>query len=121
MKTEECHMKIGLLGFGVVGGGVYEWISGRSDMRESIAEICTKQYGMNLHPGDITDCYGCCATSGRLFSGCQNCKIRKCALLKNIESCAFCPEYACPTLLDHFTHEPEAKIRLEEIRKTNKY
>jgi len=90
-------------------------------MRESIAEICTKQYGMNLHPGDITDCYGCCATSGRLFSGCQNCKIRKCALLKNIESCAFCPEYACPTLLDHFTHEPEAKIRLEEIRKTNKY
>lgn len=25
-------MKIGLLGFGVVGGGVYEWISSRSDM-----------------------------------------------------------------------------------------
>lgn len=32
-------MKIGLLGFGIVGGGVYEWISDRSDM-EIIKVFC---------------------------------------------------------------------------------
>jgi hypothetical protein len=32
-------------------------------MRESIAELCTKQYGMNLQPEDITDCDGCRANA----------------------------------------------------------
>ena len=46
--------------------------SHRQAMKESIAKICNRQYGMNLKPEDITDCDGCRANSGRLFSGCQS-------------------------------------------------
>lgn len=94
--------------------------SRRQTMRESIAELCTKQYGMNLQPEDITDCDGCRANTGRLFSGCLNCEIRKCVLLKNNESCAFCKDYVCEILQKHFLLDPEAEIRLEEIRNPGK-
>jgi hypothetical protein len=86
-------------------------------MRESIAELCTKQYGMNLQPEDITDCDGCSANTGKLFSGCWDCEIRKCAIQKHVESCAFCNDYACNILQEHFSHDPEAQIRLEDIRR----
>jgi hypothetical protein len=76
-------------------------------MRESIAEQCSKVYGMNLQPEDITHCDGCRVDTGRLFSGCFNCEVRKCASLKNIESCAYCSYY------------PGSQIRLEEIRHTS--
>ena len=32
-------------------------------MREAIAEQCSKHYGMNLNPEDITDCDGCRANT----------------------------------------------------------
>lgn len=87
-------------------------------MRESIAEQCAEHYGMDLHPDDITDCDGCLANTGRLFSGCLQCEIRKCAREKGIENCAYCDDFACKILLDHFSLDPGAKTRLEEIRKT---
>lgn len=85
-------------------------------MRESIAELCTKQYRMNLQSEDITDCDGCRAGTGRLFSGCLSCRIRKCASRKNILNCAFCSDYACEILTEHFLHEPDAQSQLEKIR-----
>jgi len=89
-------------------------------MRESIAEQCSEIYGMNLQLEDINDCNGCRANSGRLFSGCLNCEIRKCASQRNIESCAFCSDYACGILKEHFSHDSSAQTRLEEIRQANK-
>jgi len=89
-------------------------------MRESIAEQCRKSYGMNLDPDDITACDGCSARYGRLFSGCLNCLIRQCAIRKNIESCAICYEYICEHLETHFSSDPEARDRLEEIRRSLK-
>ena len=91
----------------------------QQSLRKSIVKLCTEQYVMNLLPEDVTDCDGCRANTGRLFSGCYNCRIRQCASNKNIESCAFCDDYACETLLEHFTHDPEARTRLDKIRKTN--
>jgi hypothetical protein len=85
-------------------------------MRESIVELCSQQYGMNLRLEDITDCDGCRANDERLFSGCLNCEIRKCAGKKNIENCAYCNNYACEILKKHFLLDPGAKTRLEEIR-----
>jgi hypothetical protein len=89
-------------------------------IRESIAEQCSKLYGMNLQLEDITDCDGCRANTGRLFSGCSNCEIRKCAVQKNIENCAYCNDYACERLKEHFSHDSIAQNRLEEIRHANK-
>lgn len=91
-------------------------VSQQQTMRKSIAELCAKIYGMNLQPEDITDCDGCRANTGRIFSGCLNCEIRKCASEKNIDSCAFCNNYACEILEKHFLLDSSAKIRLEEIR-----
>jgi len=94
--------------------------SQQQTMRESIAEQCNNLYGMNLKSEDITDCDGCRANTGRIFSGCLSCEIRKCASTKNIDSCAFCNDYACTILEKHFSLDPSAKIRLEEIRQRNK-
>ena len=93
--------------------------SHQQTMRKSIVEKCSMHYGMNLQPEDITDCDGCRANTGRLFSGCLNCEIRKCAIEKNIESCAYCSDYACEILKKHFSLDPSAQTRLEEIRQAN--
>jgi len=85
-------------------------------MRISIVQLCSEKYGMNLQPEDITDCDGCRANTGRLFSGSWNCEIRKCASRRNLESCAYCPEYTCDILNEFLRREPDAQARLERIR-----
>lgn len=85
-------------------------------MRAEIARLLKEQYGMNYQPEEITDCDGCRTEGGRLFSGCKNCLIRKCAREKELASCAYCTEYACERLETFFAAEPTAKARLDEIR-----
>ena len=85
-------------------------------MRVSIAEQCASYYGLNFKPEDINDCDGCCSATGRLYSGCAKCEIRKCATLRAKENCAYCEDYACDKLKEHFTIDPSAQRRLEEIR-----
>jgi hypothetical protein len=91
----------------------------RQTMTTGIAQICREKYGLNLQPQDVKDCDGCRSATGRLFSGCANCEIRKCALDRKVSSCAFCDDYACPQLLKHFETDPHARIRLEQIRKVS--
>jgi hypothetical protein len=86
-------------------------------MRVSIAHECFEHYGMRMLPEEVNDCDGCRANTGRLFSSCRNCAIRKCASAKELESCAYCDEYACDKLGEMFRLDPEAKSRLEKIRK----
>ena len=88
----------------------------KQEMRNQIAKLCNEKYGMHMVPEDINDCDGCKADSGRLFSGCQNCEIRKCANDRNIENCAYCTDYACDKLGKIFAEDPNAKNRLDEIR-----
>lgn len=88
----------------------------RQAMRVSIARICSGQYGMNVLPQDVTDCDGCRGETGRLFSGCVRCEIRPCAIAHKLESCAFCNEYGCDKLVQHFRSDPTAEKRLHAIR-----
>ncbi len=88
-------------------------------MRIAIAKECSELYHMELKPEDVTDCDGCIANTGRLFSGCVNCNIRACAKEKGVENCARCLEYVCGNLMEMFVHDPDAKTRLDEIRKGN--
>jgi hypothetical protein len=90
--------------------------SKRHSMRETIAQMCREQYGMNLQLQDITDCDGCRSGTDRLFFGCANCEIRVCAIDKKLTSCAFCPDYACEKLLKHFKSDPSAQSRLDKLR-----
>ena len=81
-----------------------------------IINICKAQYGINYTHEDITGCDCCKSQGGILFSGCKNCKIRRCAVKKGIENCAYCKEYACEELSGLITAEPGAKTRLDTIR-----
>ncbi len=85
-------------------------------MRIEISQLLNGQYGMNYELEEITDCDGCRTEGGRLFSGCKNCLIRKCAREKGLENCAYCAEYACERLEAFFSSDQNAKIRLDEIR-----
>jgi hypothetical protein len=84
-------------------------------LRKSIAEQCSQLYGMNMQLEDVSDCDGCLSNSGRLFSGCNQCEIRKCAIRQNILNCAICSDFVCSILKEHFLHDPDAQIRLEKI------
>ena len=85
-------------------------------MRTGIAKVCSEQYGLNYELSDISDCDGCNTENGRLFSGCNDCAIRKCAKQKAVENCAFCPEYSCQKLESFFVHDSDAKTRLDKVR-----
>jgi hypothetical protein len=90
-------------------------------MREDIVVAIKKYLGEEKRVEDITDCDGCKVQSGRLFSNCQKCLIRKCASEKGLENCAYCGEYACEKLSKFFDSEGEqagAKKRLDAIRKS---
>lgn len=86
------------------------------EMRKMIAENCFEIYRLSISPEQINDCDGCKLLTGRLFSGCQVCNIRKCAIEKRMEHCAFCDDFACSNLKEVFSREPEAKMRLDAIR-----
>lgn len=89
----------------------------KQQMRESIVKQCAEQYHMQLRLEDITDCDGCRANTGRLFSGCFECQIRKCAMERKIENCAYCNDYLCGKLEKHFLLNPDSEKNLKEIRK----
>jgi hypothetical protein len=87
-------------------------------MRADIARYIREHFDPNCKVEDITDCDGCKTQGGRLFSGCSKCQVRKCAIEKGVENCAYCKEYACENLEKLFTTEADAKANLEEIRKS---
>jgi hypothetical protein len=100
------------------------WATGESDklkqegMRIEIARLIHDHYNMDIRLEDVTDCDGCRSETGRLFSSCAKCEIRKCAQERKLENCAYCTDYACEKLQKLFATDTSARPRLEEIRKT---
>lgn len=90
--------------------------SKQAEMRMMIAEELARIYGTTPKPWIITDCDGCKVANGRLFTGCADCEIRKCATTKNMMNCAYCDDYICAKLQKHFDIDPAARTRLDEIR-----
>lgn len=88
----------------------------QTKQRIQIAKLAGEHYGMALRPEDVTDCDGCRAASGRLFSGCAKCEIRKCARQRGCPTCAHCAEYPCNALEKLFLTDPGAKAALDDIR-----
>jgi hypothetical protein len=87
-------------------------------MREKIASICNEQYGLHYSADDITGCDGCRTVYGRLFSGCRRCTIRSCAIFREVETCAHCPDYPCNILREHHKTDPTGKTWLEIVHAT---
>jgi hypothetical protein len=90
-------------------------------MREGIACYIRGHFDPKTRAEDITDCDGCTVKGGRLFSECQECEVRKCAMEKGLKNCAYCSAYACEKLKEVFESEGEesgGKKRLDAIRKS---
>lgn len=90
----------------------------KKKIRTKIAEICNEHYHMNYSCQDINDCDGCRSGTGVLFSGCMDCRIRNCAVFREVETCAHCPDYLCDKLKEHYQSDPTGKIWLDIIRET---
>lgn len=72
-------------------------------------------YGRNVSLSEIY-CDGCLKPNGQLFDFCKNCKIRSCAIEKQVENCAHCDQYLCGKLEKFLKHNLAAKIILDEIK-----
>jgi len=83
--------------------------------RKEIAELWSKEYNADLTFKDI-NCSGCLSEGEGLFSNCNICEIRKCAVEKEVVNCAGCEEYICEKLKRFFSMVPEAKNNLEAFR-----
>lgn len=90
--------------------------SKKEKMIYNIIDMCETQYGVDYKFEDINDCDGCKSNSGRLFFSCNDCRIRKCAVNRGVDNCAYCDSYPCDDLLETFKVEPAAKTRLDLIR-----
>ena len=90
----------------------------QTQMRKEIADQLAKIYGTSLKPEIISDCDGCKTNDGRLFTGCIDCEIRKCAKIRNLENCAYCNDFTCEKLEKHFKFDPASRDRLELISKS---
>ena len=88
------------------------------EMRIMIASELSKVYGIKTEPERVGDCDGCRTENGRLFAGEQNCPVRRCAMEKRIENCAWCNDYPCDDLNKHFELDPASRSRLDKIRAT---
>lgn len=62
------------------------------------------------------DCVGC-TEDGRHFNWCDICPVRKCGVGKKVKNCAYCIHYPCEDLEESFERNPEAKEKLDKIRK----
>jgi hypothetical protein len=87
---------------------------GDLDRKEAAIEW-NRKYGFNLKPEDMT-CDGCTSDDGRLFGYCSKCRVRACAPVKGLATCAECEEYICPYLDEVISLEPQVKIELEKLR-----
>jgi hypothetical protein len=84
------------------------WSKGRSWSTEFNAEI--KQEDIN--------CDECLSENGRLWEYCKVCEIRKCSRARHVENCAYCDNYVCEKLRKFIDVAHDARLTLEEIRKS---
>ena len=84
------------------------------EKRVIVAELWSKEFKSGISPEDI-NCDGCLST-GRLFSHCSVCKIRKCGQEKQLENCGYCDDYPCHKVSFVIDSVPSARKILETIR-----
>jgi len=87
------------------------------ELRKKTAEEWSKQFGMQFDPIDV-NCDGCTSETGVHIAYCGLCEIRICGVQNKVKNCAYCDQYVCDKLNKWFESVPEAKNRLEEIKKT---
>jgi len=93
--------------------------TGDAALRAKTAAEWSKSCGHDFKPENI-NCTGCTTETGPHIGYCSMCEIRKCAISREIDNCAFCADYGCSTLAGFHKNAHEAKARLEAIRARRK-
>ena len=84
-------------------------------LRAKVAEEWTRLYGAPIKPEDI-NCTGCRSAGVKTYYCDQLCEIRKCAMMKSVQTCADCADYSCSALDQILQGAPQAKANLEALR-----
>ena len=84
-------------------------------LREETAKQWSEMFNYNFKKEEI-NCDGCKLAKVHVYFCDAMCEIRKCAISKNVLSCALCNEYPCKKLSDFIKDIPEAKENLEKIK-----
>ncbi len=84
--------------------------------REKISRRWSLDFKLKLTSEDVL-CDGCLHLGKRLCSHCMVCKIRKCAIKKKVKNCAYCREFPCGELQTFWEAVPDARVRLDDIRR----
>jgi hypothetical protein len=90
-----------------------------NSMRNEIAKEWSKEFGHEIKPEEI-NCDGCLNVDGLHIGYCGMCEIRKCAMDKEIENCAYCTDFKCEKLVKFHEQASKAKQKLEDIRNKSK-
>lgn len=118
-RGEEEEMPEMIASCGLICTGCPAFIATRENddgLRRKTAEEWSKMFHADIKPADI-NCDGCLSNSKRLFAHCFECEIRKCCRERKVANCAECPEFACKKISDFMAMVPEARAKLEELRK----
>ena len=84
--------------------------------RGQVAQMWAEKYNVNIKPENI-NCDGCISDSNRHIGHCNVCEIRKCGKSWSILNCAHCDQYPCEKLMAFLKVVPDAKTRLDEVKK----
>jgi len=88
---------------------------------EALARVAAQWSEGDSEPFAAADCLcdGCTPGTGRLFTWCgDGCEVRACAVGRGVVTCAHCDDYGCEKITGFLSSVPDAKTRLEEIRRT---
>lgn len=78
-----------------------------------------KYLGIKLSPQKLRACDGCSIPDSKRKTYYLNCKIRKCAIINEVENCAYCTAFPCNELLNAHSLQ-NISSRNEYIKKTGK-
>jgi len=78
-----------------------------------------KYLNIKLSPEKLRACDGCSIADSARNVYYLNCKIRKCAIINNLDNCAFCSEFPCDELLEVHSVQ-KITNRTEFVKRTGK-
>jgi hypothetical protein len=84
------------------------------ELRKKTAREWSELFKIEIAPESI-NCTGCGA-SGIHGPYCGMCEIRSCAMERDVQSCAFCPDYGCEKLEKVHSMDEQCRQRLEAMR-----
>ncbi len=83
---------------------------------QKMADAAKEQFNIEF-TAEQGRCTGC-SSDGVKIGYTEQCEVRKCAVEKGVENCAFCGDFGCETITAFLENAPKAKANLEKIRAT---